>query len=54
MSEEDAVDDGYGKIKNNFASLFITEIMHEIEEEDFLENIRKIDNDKEKIKLLFS
>jgi superfamily II DNA or RNA helicase len=34
------VDDAYSKTKNNFSSLFVTEIFHEIEEEEFWDDIK--------------
>ena len=38
----------------NFSNLFITEIFHEVEERDFFNNLRQLDNDKDKIDMLFS
>ena len=53
MADEENVDDAYAKTKNNFAGLFITEIIHEVEEEDFFHELRKTDSDKDKIDMLF-
>jgi hypothetical protein len=53
IADEENVDDAYGKVKSNFASLFITEIIHEVEEEDFFHELRKVDDNKAKIAMLF-
>jgi superfamily II DNA or RNA helicase len=53
QADEENVDDAYGKGKNNFSSLFITEIIHEVEEEDFFHELRKVDDNKAKIAMLF-
>jgi superfamily II DNA or RNA helicase len=53
IADDENVDDAYGKVKNNFASLFITEIIHEVEEEDFFHELRKVDDNKAKIAMLF-
>lgn len=47
------VDDAYGNSKNNFSSLFITEVMHEVEEEDFFQDLRTATDNKTKIDMLF-
>lgn len=39
MADDDNVVDAYNKSKNNFASLFITEVLHEIESNAFWEKI---------------
>ena len=39
MGDDESVDDAYGKTRNNFASLFLTEIIHEIESQEFWEDI---------------
>ena len=39
-SDEEGVDDAYGQLKNNFSSLFVTEVFHEIEEEGFWDDIK--------------
>lgn len=54
IADEEAVDDAYTKPKNNFASLFITKIIHEVEEEDFFYELRKIDNTVDKVEMLFN
>ena len=48
------VDDAYGKSKSNYASLFITEVIHEVEEEELFYELRKTDGGKETIDMLFS
>ena len=53
MADEEAVDDAYGMIKNNYASLFITEIIHEVEEEDFFHELRHEENISKRIDMLF-
>jgi hypothetical protein len=53
QADEENVDDAYGQGKNNFSSLFITEIIHEVEEEDFFHELRKVDDNKAKIAMLF-
>jgi superfamily II DNA or RNA helicase len=53
IADEENVDDAYDKVKSNFASLFITEIIHEVEEEDFFHELRKVDDNKAKIAMLF-
>lgn len=46
--------DAYGTQKNNFSSLFITDVMHEIEDEEFVKALTSAETDKEKIELLFN
>jgi predicted helicase len=53
IADEENVDDAYDKVKSNFASLFITGIIHEVEEEDFFHELRKVDDNKAKIAMLF-
>jgi len=53
ITDDEDVEDAYGKVKNNFASLFITEIIHEVEEEDFFHELRKVNDNKAKIAMLF-
>jgi hypothetical protein len=53
MADEENVDDAYGKTKNNFASLFITEIIHEVEAEDFFTELRQEENVDKRIEMLF-
>jgi superfamily II DNA or RNA helicase len=38
--DKEGVDDAYTKAKNNFSNLFITEVFHEIEDEDFWDDIK--------------
>jgi superfamily II DNA or RNA helicase len=54
MPDDDNVNDAYGVVKNNFASLFITEIFHEVEEEEFFHNIRQLKSNKNKFDMFFS
>lgn len=54
QADEENVDDAYGQAKNNYASLFITEIIHEVEEEDFFHDLHKLNNNRPKIDLLFA
>jgi superfamily II DNA or RNA helicase len=53
MGDDEAVEDAYTKAKNNFASLYITEIIHEVENEDFFYELRKANTDKDRINMLF-
>lgn len=53
QSEDQDIDDAYGKTKNNFSSLFITDIMHEIEENEFWNEIRSETDTDKKLDLLF-
>jgi superfamily II DNA or RNA helicase len=54
QADEENVNDAYGKGKNNFASLFITEVIHEVEEEELFYELRKTDGGKETIDMLFA
>jgi superfamily II DNA or RNA helicase len=54
MADSENIDDAYGKNKNNFSNLFITEIFHEVEEREFFNTLRQFNNDKDKIDMLFS
>jgi superfamily II DNA or RNA helicase len=54
QADEENVDDAYSKGKNNFASLFITEVIHEVEEEELFYELRKTDGGKETIDMLFA
>jgi superfamily II DNA or RNA helicase len=54
QADEKNVDDAYTKVKNNYASLFITEIIHEVEADDFFYELRKTDGGKETIDMLFA
>lgn len=54
MRDDDNVDDAYIKAKNNFSDHFITDIFHEIEEEEYFNKLRSIKDDKEKINLLIN
>jgi superfamily II DNA or RNA helicase len=48
------VDDAYTKYKNNFASLFITEVFHEIEEAEFWNDIKSSESMEEDLDILFT
>ena len=53
--DEENVDDAYGKGKNNFNMLFsIQDIVHEVEEDEFFYELRKLDNNADKISMLFA
>jgi superfamily II DNA or RNA helicase len=54
QADEKNIDDAYGKGKNNYCSLFITEIMHEVEEAEFFNELRKTDGGKQTIDMLFA
>jgi superfamily II DNA or RNA helicase len=55
QADEENVDDAYSKGKNTFNSLFsIERIIHEVEEEDFFHELRKVDDNKAKISMLFN
>jgi superfamily II DNA or RNA helicase len=50
-SDDTQVEDAYAKPKSNFSNLFITEVFHEIEEEEFWDDIKGaggVDNQLEK------
>ena len=51
--DDEPVDDAYISKKNNAASLFITEILHETEEETVFEEIRNAKTVDEKLDLIF-
>ena len=54
QADEENVDDAYGKGKNMFNALFSIEgIIHEVEEDDFFHELRKVDDNKAKIAMLF-
>jgi superfamily II DNA or RNA helicase len=53
QADEENVDDAYGKGKNMFNTLFSIEgIIHEVEEDDFFHELRKVDDNKAKIATL--
>ncbi len=54
QADDENVDDAYGKSKSNYASLFITEVIHEVEEEELFYELRKTDGGKETIDMLFA
>ena len=53
MADEEAVDDAYGKTKNNFNTLFLTEVFHEVEETDFWKDLRSLDSKEAKLDKIF-
>jgi len=52
QGDREDVEDAYGKKKNNYSSLFIEEILHEIEEDDFLLAISSTVDVKKKFNIL--
>ena len=52
QGDEEEIDDAYGKKKNNYSSLFIEGVLHEIEEDDFLLAISSTNNVKKKLDIL--
>jgi superfamily II DNA or RNA helicase len=53
-ADEDGVDDAYGKYKTNFSNLFVTEVLHEIEQEEFWNDIVAADTVDKKLDILFA
>jgi superfamily II DNA or RNA helicase len=53
QADEENVDDAYNKAKNNFASLFLTEIIHEVEEEGRWQVLRSLESKEAKLDMLF-
>ena len=51
--DEEGVEDAYGKTKNNFADLFLVNILHEIEQSNFWNKIVSAKTDDEKIAAIF-
>lgn len=54
IPEEDGVDDAYGDFKNNFSNLFITNVFHEIEREEFWNDIDLAKTIDDKLNILFN
>ena len=54
IAESEAVDDAYEPYKNNFAELFLTNVFHEIETDEFWKDIKQAPSVDEKFDLLFS
>ena len=52
-NEEDGIDDAFEGYKNNFSSLFIQEVMHEIENDEFWIRIQETEEVKDKFKMFF-
>lgn len=52
--DEESVDDAYTKNKNNFSNLFITEVFHEIEDEEFWNDIKIAETVDQKLDILFN
>ena len=52
--DSEEVDDAYSKYKNNFSSLFITEVFHEIEEAEFWNDIKSSDTMEQDLEILFA
>jgi superfamily II DNA or RNA helicase len=53
-ADEVGVEDAYGKYKSNFSSLFVTEVLHEIEQEEFWNDIAVADTVDKKLDILFA
>jgi superfamily II DNA or RNA helicase len=51
--DENPMEDAYSKKKNNYASLFIEEVLHEIEEDDFMLQVNAASTMKQKMEVLF-
>jgi superfamily II DNA or RNA helicase len=54
MPDDVNINDAYGELKNNFANLFITEIFHEVEDEEFVNELQHLDTDEDRFEMLFS
>ena len=52
VGDDDDIEDAYGKKKNNYSSLFIEDVLHEIEEDDFLLAIASTNNVNKKFDIL--
>ena len=52
-ADSEDIDDAYAKYKSNFSNLFITEVFHEIEEEEFWNDIRSSDSMEDDLDILF-
>lgn len=54
IAESESVDDAYKPYKNNFAELFLTNVFHEIETDEFWKDVKRAPTVNEKFDLLFS
>ena len=52
QGDDNDIEDAYGKKKNNYSSLFIEDVLHEIEEDDFLLAISSTNNVDKKFDIL--
>jgi len=52
QGDDEEMEDAYGKKKNNYSSLFIEDVLHEIEEDDFLLAIASTNNVNKKFDIL--
>jgi len=52
QGDDEDIEDAYGKKKNNYSSLFIEDVLHEIEEDDFLLAISSTNNVNKKFDIL--
>lgn len=54
MANDEGIDDAYGKAKTNFNNQFISDIFHEIESEEFWDDIRNSNSMDEDLDILFA
>ena len=52
QGDDEEIEDAYGKMKNNYSSLFIEDVLHEIEEDDFLLAISSTNDVNKKLDIL--
>jgi len=53
IADPDAVEDAYAETKSNFSNLFIEEVFHVIEDEEFWEDVKKAGDSREQFERLF-
>lgn len=53
-ADEKGVEDAYSKYKSNFNNMFVTEVLHEIEQEEFWNDIAVADTIDKKLDILFA
>jgi len=51
--EDEGMDDAFDKYKNNFSSLFVEEVLHEIENDEFWIKLNNASTVDDKLELLF-
>jgi len=54
QGDDEDIEDAYGKKKNNYSSLFIEDVLHEIEEDEFLLAISSTNNVDKKFDILMN